>query len=402
VGLTTPLVPTARTEHEGRLTMRVLHVSEALGGGITSSLLAMVEATPEIDHHLIARPRTAHDTGADLEAAFATVHLLPGRPAAAVRALRGLARELFPDIVHAHSSVAGAVARVAGLDRVRVVYSPHCFAFERRDLSGWQRRLFEGVERSLAPRTDLLLAVSPSEVELGAELGHREIAYAPNRTPAIGALRAQHCEPLHVVAVGRLCRQKDWRYFLHVKRYAEAQLGLRASWEWLGGGDRADEQALAAEGVTVSGWIDRDELLHRMARAQVYLHTAAWEAAPISILEAAGIGLPLALRSIVPLDSLNLPGRHASVPDLAGRILRLQDRDEWRLAQHAALAVAERHSEQEQGRLLVRAYERVLGQADGPARSDRLGAVGAVSRLSSRQVIGPRAPWPHVAVGARP
>lgn len=385
--------------------MRVLHISEALGGGITSSLLAMVEATPDVDHHLLARPRTDHDTGADLESAFASVHLLPSHPAQAVRTLRGLTRELFPDIVHAHSSVAGAVARVAGLDRARVVYSPHCFAFERRDLSRWQRLLFEGVERTLAARTDLLLAVSPNEVELAAALGHRDIAYAPNRTPAVGALRARHREPLRVVAVGRLCRQKDWRYFLHVKRYAEAQLGLRASWEWLGGGDHADERALAAEGVSVSGWIDREELLRRMARAQVYLHTAAWEAAPISILEAAGIGLPLALRSIQPLDSLHLPGRYGSVPELAARIVRLEDHDEWHLAQHAALAIGERHNEQEQGRLLVQAYERVLGLAGTPVGSGRVIAeVASLSRFSTQQTISRshHAGWPHAAAGARP
>jgi glycosyltransferase involved in cell wall biosynthesis len=383
--------------------MRVLHVSEALGGGVTSALLAMVDATPEVDHHLLARPRSAHDTGADLITAFASVHALPGNPAQAVRTLRGLARDLFPDVVHAHSSIAGVLVRTAGLDRPRVVYSPHCFAFERRDLSRWQRLLFDGAERALAPRTDLLLAVAPNEVELAVALGHREIAYAPNRTPDLGSLRAHRATPLRVVAVGRVSRQKDWRYFLHVKRYAEAQLGLTASWEWLGGGDRAEERVLEAEGVAVSGWIDREELLRRMAGAQVYLHTAAWEAAPISVLEAAGIGLPLVLRSIPPLESLHLPGLYSSVPELAARILQLQQYDEWHLAQHAALAVGERHNAEEQGRLLVQAYQRVLGLPSGSTGTalDPSTLVGFETPETARGASR-RLSWPDIAAGVRP
>jgi len=346
--------------------MRVLHVSEALGGGITSSILAMVEATPQIDHHLLARPRSGHETGADVGAAFGSVALLPHDPVRAVLSVRRQARELFPDIVHAHSSIAGAVVRLAGLNGPRVVYSPHCFAFERRDLSRVQRLAYAGIERALAPRTNVLLAVAPNEIDLAVELGHDEVCYAPNRG-AEPKETVRHRDPLHVVSVGRLCRQKDWRYLLHVKRYAETQLGLDATWEWLGGGDPEAERCLSAAGVQVSGWIERRDLLRRMSRAQAYLHTAAWEGAPISVLEAAALGLPLALRAIPALDSLRLPGRCDSVAELAHRLETLQDPQRWQAAQRQSLALAATHSRAEQGRRLVDAYERAQ---DRPARVD--------------------------------
>lgn len=352
--------------------MRVLHVSEAMGGGIASSLLAMVDATPELDHHLLAHRRAEHDTGDDLAGRFSSVHQMPRNPARAVLALRRVARRLYPDVVHAHSSYGGVVARTAGLDRVRIVYSPHCFAFERRDITGLQRRAYEGIERLLARRTDLLVAVAPSEIDLAVGLGHREIAYTPNRSLLVADERARHAEPLRVVAVGRVSAQKDWRYLLHVKRYAEAELGVRATWEWLGGGDPAGERALAAGGIHVSGWMPREQLVSRMAGAQVYLHTAAWEAAPISILEAASVGLPLALRAISPLQSLDLPGLAPSVKGLAERLASLASPAAWTAAQETSLGLAERHGAAVQGQHLRHAYARLdAGVRNGLAQPDR-------------------------------
>lgn len=343
--------------------MRVLHVTEAMGAGIVSSVLSMVEATPEVDHHLLARAREDHDTGDDWATHFSSVHVLPDNPLLALQTVRRLSRELYPDVVHAHSSWGGALVRTAGIDRPRIVYSPHCFAFERRDISGTQRRLYETVERRLAGRTDLFVAVAPYEIDLAASLGHREIAYAPNRTLLDEAKRASFADPLRIVAAGRVCAQKDWRYFLHVKRYAETQLGVEATWRWLGGGDAEGEQELSRAGVEVTGWITREELLGELSDAQIYLHTAAWEAAPMSILEAAAIGLPMAVRGISPLQSLDLPGLANSVKGLAERIRALGDPEVWAAEQLFSEAVGARHSRTIQGHHLRDAYDRVCAAA---------------------------------------
>lgn len=348
--------------------MRVLHVTEAMGGGIITSLLGMVRATPEIDHHIIARARPGHDTGDDWPADFGSVRDLPGNPALAVRAIRRAVRDLYPDVVHAHSSLGGVLARVAGLDRTGIVYSPHCFAFERRDISGLQRRAYELAERALARRTDLFVAVAPHEIDLAAAVGHHQIAYIPNRAFLASLGRARPGAPMRVVTTGRISPQKDWRYLLHVKQYAEQQLGVHADWMWLGGGDREGEDALRAAGVDVTGWLDHEELLERLADAQVYLHTAAWEAAPISIFEAATLGLPLVVRGIPPLASLDLPGLAGSVKDLAEGIARLRSWDCWDAAQAASLELAARHSPESQARHLNLAYARVVG-APAPVRS---------------------------------
>lgn len=338
-----------------RPTPRILHVVESLGGGVVSSVLAMVDATPDLDHHLAFWPWRDHaDTGDEL-AVFRSVHTLSTKPVRAVLDLRDLVHGLRPGRVHAHSSYAGLLARAVDLD-VDVVYSPHCFAYERRDLGPAGRLALRQVERALVRRTAVLVACSPREAMLAEALGHREVVLVPNRALDPPAVRARHAEELRVVAVGRVSAQKDWRHLLAVKDRVEREHGRPITWEWLGGGDPDGEHALRDHGVAVAGWLPRGEVLRRLGDAQAYLHTAAWEAAPISIIEAASVGLPIAARGIGTLVSLGVPGVAATVGDLADRLVALHDPAVWVTEQQRSLTFAARHSADVQRERLNAAY----------------------------------------------
>jgi glycosyltransferase involved in cell wall biosynthesis len=361
------------------VTVRILHVTEPTGGGVVAALMAMVAATPELDHHLITWPRRRHDDNGDAwPAALTTTSTLPADPVRARRALQRHVHAVRPDLVHAHSSFAGALVRGSRLDGPRIAYSPHCFAFERRDIGAASRHLVTRAERALAERTDLLIAASPHEMELAVDLGHRAVAYVPNRPLVTRPETRTVLEPLRVVTAGRITPQKDWAYFLHVKQYAEDHLGVSATWEWLGGGERAAEAALSAAGVRVSGWLPRADVVRRMAQASVYLHTAAWESAPITVLEAAALGLPLAIRGIAPLVSLDLPGTAGSVAAVAARVADLQDPYAWGPAREASLALGGTHSAAEQRRHLLTAYRRIAPTSvPAPAPADPPALAGA-------------------------
>lgn len=333
---------------------RVLHVVESLTG-VLSSVLAMVEVTPDLDHHLAVWPLRSHaDTGDHLDS-FATVTTLAREPLHAIGDLRQLVRRLRPDRVHAHSSYAGVVSRVVDLG-VDVVYSPHCFAFERRDAGRAANDVARRVERALVRRTSVLVACSPHEAMLARELGHRDVVTVPNRPLDPPGVRARFARPLRVVAAGRLCPQKDWRFLLSVKGYLEEVLGGRVEWEWLGGGDPVAEDALRARDVHVTGWMPRTDVVKRLGEAQVFVHTAAWEGAPISILEATSVGLPVAARGIPTLVSLGVPGTARTAADLAGRILALADPDTWAAEQRRSLLFAAAHSPELQEERLRTAY----------------------------------------------
>lgn len=339
--------------------MRVLHVIESLGGGVLTSVLSMVDATPDIDHHLAVWQRREHADTGDGHGVFATVHDLPGAPHRAARRLRELVDGLGADVVHAHSSYAGVLARSPDIT-ARVAYSPHCFAFERTDLGALGRTAVREVERSLARRTDVLVACSPHEAELAAGLGHARVVTVPNRSLRPPDLRTRRGETFSVVTVGRITAQKDWRHLVAVKHRADQLTARRGvapmHWEWLGSGDDDGERALAEAGVVVSGWLPRSEVVARLGRAQAYLHTAAWEGAPVSVLEAASVGLPLAARAIPTLVSDGVPGLEGTADGLAERLLDLHDPLVWAREQRRSLQYAAEHSASVQRYRLSAAY----------------------------------------------
>src|SRR5262249_32973589 len=89
----------------------------------------------------------------------------------ALRALRRILRTERPDVVHAHSSKAGVLGRVAArLEGVpRVYYSPHGYGFLQQDRSALSRGLYRLAEWSVSWIGEIA-AVSPSEAALARPL----------------------------------------------------------------------------------------------------------------------------------------------------------------------------------------------------------------------------------------
>ena len=82
-------------------------------------------------------------------------------------------RALRPDIVHAHSSKAGAVARLARTlaPRTPVVYTPHGYAHAGYFESRAQRRVYALAERALTPLASRIVCVCEAERRLALGLG---------------------------------------------------------------------------------------------------------------------------------------------------------------------------------------------------------------------------------------
>jgi len=297
--------------------MRVLHVVEAMGGGVVSAVREYVLSTAgDVEHVVLGRSRAAHDTGETLGAPLHG-HLPSVRtPAAVTAAITAAVRSVRPDVVHAHSSWAGGFTRITpGVPADRVVYTPHCYGFERTDLGRARRAVLRRAERLLTRRTAAVAAVSPREAVLARALGVRLVGYVPQVVSlpdtAFARRVAELAEPgeraPRYVTAGRVCAQKDFHYFADVAREL---LSSRPDAEvvWLGGGDPQDEAVLRSAGVDVRGWMDRDDLLAELAQSDVYVHTAAWEGSPMTVLEATALDLPVVARRIPSLESIGVRG----------------------------------------------------------------------------------------------
>ncbi|MDP9385446.1 MAG: glycosyltransferase, partial [Actinomycetota bacterium] len=150
---------------------RVLQVYGPVDGGVPAHVQVLSEGLLERGWELeLAAPAASpalhalRDLGVPVHPLAFSRAPRPGDLTTLAR-LRALDRERGFDLVHAHSSKAGALVRAALPRPGRLVYTPHCFAFAASFgvAAGAQRALYALAEQALVPRTGAIVAVSEWE-----------------------------------------------------------------------------------------------------------------------------------------------------------------------------------------------------------------------------------------------
>ncbi|WP_025098439.1 glycosyltransferase [Burkholderia sp. A1] len=279
--------------------MRIVQVVESSATGTLSivSLIAngFVEAGHEVHVIYSIRPDTPDELHGLFDARVRLLHLQMrgGSPISVLRTLRRHLVALDPQVVHLHSSFAGFVGRLASLGRLRhalFLYSPHCIAFMRRDVSALKRHLFVALERLACLRACRYIACSASERD-AIETSLRQRAAVVENAVEIVPVRDEPRTPgafVDVVTAGGVRIQKDPLRFAAIAHALRREL---IRFTWIGDGDAALKHRLRDAGVEVTGWLRRDEVLRRLGRADVYLSTSAWEGMPVSVIEAMSAGV---------------------------------------------------------------------------------------------------------------
>lgn len=278
--------------------MKILHISEAYGGGITSAINSYAENSAQFEHFLFAMLRKNDSTGEEGAAVFKNIFFVD-RNFKAISALYRLIKTLKPDVIHIHSTFAGVVCRLLPfIPKFKSIYTPHGFAFLRDD-HPIMLKMFYLIENLLSNRCLVIAGCGLSE-RLIAEsfIGPERAFELPNicdPLPDVASLNSNTFLPV-VGMVGRISKQKGFDFFIET---ANALIG-KAHFKWIGGGTEELESLLREAGIEVTGWINRAEVVGHLKGLDLYYHTAAWEGFPISVLEASYLHKPILLRSIEP------------------------------------------------------------------------------------------------------
>jgi glycosyltransferase involved in cell wall biosynthesis len=236
--------------------------------------------------------------------------IAPRADAAAIVGLARIVGEVRPALIHAHSSKAGAVARLAKLlhPRVPVVYTPHGYAFAGHFSRELERSAYREIERMLARLADRVLCVCEAEARLARAVGPAErvrVVYngvEPAGTGPVDRRVAELAADGPVVCALTLLRPgKGIETLIDalpavLADHPRARIAI--------GGDGPDLEALrsraralgVAEAVRFLGQ-SRDPL-GLLRGTQVFVHPSWAESFPYVILEAMSLGLPIAASDV--------------------------------------------------------------------------------------------------------
>lgn len=350
--------------------LRLMEVLEPSGGGSGRHFIDLCRGMQARGHivHAVYSPVRAEarfvDELASLRLAGMHAVAMARRPGlsdfSTWWALRAVMRRTGPfDIIHGHSSKAGALSRIRLPGRhVPRVYTPHAFRTMDPGLGAVGRKVYGSIEKLLARSfTDRLICVSADEYAHARALGmaRERLAIVVNGvdTPpsdSSATVRAALGIPEDALLfgfVGRLSHQKAPErlvaaFELLADRVPHAHLLMIGTGEMQGSVHRQIEAGSHASRIHLTAGFTGPQA---MAAIDALVVPSRYEAMSYAMLEAAAAGKPLVLSDVGGASTVLKDGENGLLVEnaddpahFAGAMLRLCDPD--RLARHAAAARA--------------------------------------------------------------
>lgn len=219
----------------------------------------------------------------------------PFKDLVALFAIMRVIREEAPAMIHAHTSKAGLLGRLAGkLTGRPVVFTAHTWSFAD-GISRRQQWLAIPLERLVAAAGAKIISVSAANTGMALRRSiapDSQIVTIWNGVPDV-PFRATPglSDVVTLIMVARFAGQKDQMLLL------DALAGVDANWRlrFVGDGPTRAEAEQAAARLSLTKRVeflgDRDDSPQLLANADAFVLSTKWEGLPLSILEAMRAGL---------------------------------------------------------------------------------------------------------------
>ncbi|MFG1305809.1 glycosyltransferase [Xanthobacter autotrophicus] len=305
--------------------IKILHVCESIVGGTGSYLCELIphqvaKYGAENVGLLVPENQLAH-IEPQVSAAMPTIFTFkrPGRPLGSLflveRYLRSI-RTFKPDIVHAHSSVAGVVVRLLAIRRnFGIVFCPHGWSVDMKG-ARYIKNMTAGVERALGPIADKTIVISQYEYDRAAEIGipmdkvQLVLSGIDPQVPTIEPAEWND-ERLRVLFAGRYDYQKGLDVLLKAVEGLEDKLSVR-----IVGGAAVDRIVLPETlpaNVADMGWLDRNGVYAQMKACDVLVIPSRWEGFGLVAIEAMRLAVPVLASAVGGLKEIMGNGKYGLV-----------------------------------------------------------------------------------------
>jgi glycosyltransferase involved in cell wall biosynthesis len=207
-----------------------------------------------------------------------------------------------PDLIAAHSSKTGILARLASqITKVPCVFTAHGWSFTTGipEPSRTIYRWLEKLTASLADKIGLQAGMSSDKL-LTIHNGMKDVGVALKANQAQAA-------PIKVAMVARFDRQKDHQTLIEAFKDLKGELLLIGDGPGLEGVKARVEQLGMNDRVSFLGF--RQDIAEILATVQIYALISNWEGLPCTIIEAMRAGLPVVASDVGGVREIVIDGQ---------------------------------------------------------------------------------------------
>lgn len=324
--------------------MKVIHVAEC-SGGVDRYLRSLLKYST-CENIMILSQKYKKEDYEGLADHVEIMHMTRGITSKAIGEackLRKRIKYYHPDVVYAHSSIAGAITRMAcvGLG-VNVIYNPHGWSF---NMESQKKIFFIMLEKIMAHFCDAIVCISEAEKvsALREKICRDEKLYVIENGIDVEEYKKEEVDisiPQDAFVVGmvsRICKQKAPDVF--VKMAGEVQKKVKNSFFVLVGDvvegaeeERKEIENLAAEldvKLLITGWVNNP--LSYAARFDVACLLSRWEGFGLAIPEYMLVGAPVVATKVDAIPYLITDGETGM----------LVEKDDWKAAAEKVIKLAE-------------------------------------------------------------
>lgn len=292
--------------------IRVLHVAEAAGGVERYLETLFKYNNDEVENILVCSQNYDYKKFKKLVSRVIVLKMAhdiqPSSDIKVEKALRKIIKQLKPDIVYAHSSKAGALARIADLGlNNKVIYNPHGWAFNMQQ-SAKKKKMYKWVEKISAYFCDKIVCISDAEKEsalrekicksdkLQVIYNGIDLEEINNTTPIERAVLGISNDAFVVGMVGRLSKQKSPDIFVKAAKLIKEKIP-NAYFLMVGDGELRNQiegmvqQYGLDSSFLITGWVDNPTAYMKIMDVGMLL--SRWEGFGLVLPEYMACGVPI-------------------------------------------------------------------------------------------------------------
>ena len=303
--------------------IRVLHVAEAAGGVERYLETLFKYSKDQVENILVCSQNYDYKKFkilADRVIVLRMAHdIEPSSDIKVERTLRRIIKQLKPDIVYAHSSKAGAFARIADLGlNNKVIYNPHGWAFNMQQ-SAKKKEMYKWVEKISAHFCDKIVCISDAEKESAlrekiCKSSKLQVIYngidleeIEKTTPMSRDQLGIPKDAFVVGMVGRLSKQKAPDTFVKAAKLIKEKIP-NAFFLMVGDGELRDQveslinQYDLGSSFLITGWVDNPTAYMKIMDVGMLL--SRWEGFGLVLPEYMACGVPIIATNVDAIPNI--------------------------------------------------------------------------------------------------